>query len=91
MNSKTRDDRNSGSRNCYRFSGDVSVPFWDAINAAEPEAGTLYEHGCLAQRLESAFIAAKAFVECHAADPDITDEMCRAYAEYKSAVAEFER
>ena len=84
-------NEHSAATDCYRFSGDASVPFWDAINRAEPEAGILYEHGCLAQRMESALIAAKAFIECHAADPDITDEMCKAYDKYKSAVREFER
>ena len=35
------------------FSGYESMDFWDAVNAAEPDAGVLYEHGCLAQSLES--------------------------------------
>lgn len=28
------------------------------------------------------FFAAKAFIDCHAADPDLTNEMCDRYREY---------
>ena len=36
--------------------------------------------------LESAFYAAKAFIDCHAGDPDITSEMIEKYQEYQKFV-----
>lgn len=39
------------------------------------------------EAMRSAFMAAKAFIDCHAADPDITSEMVEAYAGYQDALA----
>lgn len=36
-------------------------------------------------RLETAFLAAKAFIDSHVADPDITPKMEKAYAAYQRA------
>ena len=75
----------------HRFSGEDSILFWDAVRAAEPyETGILYEHGCLAQRMEAALMAAKRFIDCGVSDPDMTDEMIKTYEYYKNAMAEFE-
>jgi len=41
-----------------------------------------------AEKLDAAFKAAKAFIDCHAADPDITKEMIKKYAEYQKAIKE---
>lgn len=66
-----------------RFSGDDSHAFWYRVNEVEQEPGVLYQYGCYAQRLESAFIAAKAFIDSHVADPDITGEMAANYEAYQ--------
>ena len=39
--------------------------------------------------LREALLAAEAFINSHAADPDITDEMCRTYADYQKAMKAF--
>ncbi len=33
--------------------------------------------------------AAKAFIDCHVGDPDITDEMSKRYEEYNNAISEW--
>jgi len=40
------------------------------------------------RKLERAFQAAKRFIESHIADPDLSEEMRAAYAEYQEASAE---
>jgi len=35
-----------------------------------------------------ALTAAKAFIDSHVADPDITDEMCKKYGEYKDLISQ---
>jgi len=42
------------------------------------------------ERLKVAFNAARAFIDSHAADPDITEEMTRRYADYIVALANLE-
>ena len=40
------------------------------------------------EKSDKALKAAKAFIECHAADPDITEEMRKTYSEYEQAIEE---
>lgn len=42
------------------------------------------------EKLDKAFKAAKAFIECHAADHDLTPEMVEKYAEYKEATKDLD-
>lgn len=39
------------------------------------------------EAMRSAFLAAKAFIDCHVADPDITSQMVQTYAAYQEAFA----
>lgn len=40
--------------------------------------------------IENAFLAAKAFIDCHSADPDITQEMRDKYSEYQRLLDKLE-
>lgn len=42
------------------------------------------------EAMREAFNAAKAFIDCHVADPDITAEMVQTYAAYQDALAKLQ-
>lgn len=56
-----------------------------SVRLSPKQAGNLYQK---AMKLETAFKAAKAFIESHAADPDLTAEMVEKYAAYQEAAAD---
>lgn len=61
-----------------------------AVAKATPEemAQLLRDMTAECSRYREAFYAAKAFIESHAADPDLTSEMVERYAEYQEAAKE---
>lgn len=50
---------------------------------AEEIQAKLAEKDAQIAALREAFYAAKAFIDCHAAAPDLTSEMCKNYATYQ--------
>jgi len=57
--------------------------FRDCIDVAEKMSEALTSKDAQIVALREAFYAAKAFIDCHAADPDLTSEMCKNYATYQ--------
>jgi len=58
-----------------------------AIAKATPEeaAQLIEDMATETERYRKAFLAARAFIRCHAGDPDPTPEMVEKYAEYQEA------
>ena len=58
-----------------------------AIAKSTPEeaAKLIEDMAAETERYRKAFCAARAFIRCHAGDPDLTPEMVKKYAEYEEA------
>ena len=53
----------------------------------ECENSALHRIGCEYGNLEKALYAARKFIDVHAADPDLTADMCEAYAVYVDSLS----
>ena len=77
------------------FRGEQSIPFWDAINAAEQELedpGVLYDFGCRAQRMERSHDDQQAEIErLRATYLKVTATLADCLRERDEAAAEIER
>lgn len=58
-----------------------------AIAKSTPEeaAKLIEDMAAETEQYRKAFYAARAFIRCHAANPDLTNEMVEKYAEYQEA------
>lgn len=59
------------------------IQYW---RACRPDEWLMDEFIREAEKLDAAFKAAKAFIDSHVADPDLTNEMIEKYAAYEEAI-----